>query len=81
MGHFRTLKDGRVIRLSGGYKPMTMSKEMMELLKEQDAERSPAARAIDKKIKAPIDKAGIRWSAQPNRFDVKGIDYPKKRKR
>ena len=58
-----------------------MSRATFDKLRRQDARRSPTARAIDNKIKAPIDHEGTRWKNQPNRYDVRGIDYPKGKRR
>ena len=80
MTQFGKRKDGRHYpKKSVSDASKGMSRATFEKLREQDARRTPNARAIDNKIKAPIDHSGTRWKAQPNRYDVKGIDYPKSR--
>ena len=73
-------KDGRFYPKSVGDSSKGISKKMFEELRAQDARRYATARAVDNKIKAPIDHEGTRWHKQPNRFDVRGIDNPRPKK-
>ena len=45
--------------------------------------RSPRARSIDEGMKAKIVNAEeyYKWASHPNRYDIKGIDYPEKETR
>jgi ribosomal protein L29 len=74
MTQFGTRKDGRHYPKNGS--SIGMSNDVFRRLREQDARRSNTARAIDRKIKAPIDLEGSAWQAAPNRYDVRGIDDP-----
>lgn len=38
------------------------------------ARRSSRARKVDESLKAPLAKSPEQWLAQPNRFDVLGVD-------
>ena len=41
------------------------------------AKRSPMAKHIDERLKAPTAKSFEQWNAQPNRFDLPNVDTPK----
>ena len=41
------------------------------------ARRSPTARHVDERLKAPLAKSFEQWQAQPNRFDLPDVDTPK----
>jgi len=41
------------------------------------ARRSPMARHVDERLKAPMAKSFEQWQAQPNRYDLPDVDTPK----
>jgi|GEM_PF-4413413 len=77
MVQFGTRKDGRHYpKGSVGNPSKGISVELFNKLRQQNARRLATARAIDNKIKAPIDFEGKHWQQQPNRYDIRGIDDP-----
>jgi hypothetical protein len=43
------------------------------------ARRSPMAKHIDERLKAPTAKSFEQWNAHPNRFDLPNVDTPTKK--
>lgn len=48
-------------------------------VRQIQASRTPKARSIDARLKAKIAKSEEEWAKQPNRRDLKGIDYPQRK--
>ena len=45
------------------------------------ASRTKRAKKLDKKLKAKLAKSPEQWAKYPNRYDLKGVDYPSSKKR
>lgn len=43
------------------------------------ARRTPMAKHIDERLKAPTAKSFEQWNAPPNRFDLPNVDTPKRK--
>lgn len=71
-------KDGKFYPKNKANGGKGISAETFRKLKRQNDSRSLAARALDDHLKAKIDPTGKKWRQAPNRYDVKGIDYPGK---
>jgi len=49
-------------------------------VRQIQASRSPRARQIDARLKAKLAKDEAEWARQPNRRDLKGVDYPREQR-
>ena len=81
---FYTDEEKRVRPITGRKPHITPLKKGTSSLKipkrtvqQIQASRTPRARQIDAKLKAKIAKSEAEWARQPNRRDLKGVDYPK----